>query len=818
MVSYLADKGHRVLANGFNVIPILPGSKAPSIKGWQRDETTESKLNGWVSNGRANHGIGIVTTRTPFADLDISYRPMLRHMVDYVNVYIGFAPVRVGNAPKRGFVFRVKGEPFPKINSREYRDPDGNKAKVEILAEGQQFVSYAIHPDTHKPYRWLGTESPETVTVDELIEVTREQCRGIVDEFHRKADELGWPAWADGGTKTKLRSYENPADDPLGLDQEPLADISDERILATLMAIPNDAQFSERTDWLHTIIFAVSHQTGKSDFGHDVALEWSDEYDNSETARANFEKAWESAGKHGTSRRDITFKHLIKLAKERGPARFKNLLYEAITLERVKELCGNITLLDLGEDDEEALAKVVQTVHLKITGEKLLLKTARKWVKHKAPTSIGGFELSEDGVALAFADRFKDQLKFCQETGQWHHWEGTHWKPEKTQLAFDWARDVCRDLRGPMVGELARASAASAVERFARADRGLVISALAWDTDPWLLGTPAGTVDLRTGILRAGEPPEFISKVTAVAPADIPTPLWLRFLHESTEDAPGYIRFLRQVLGYGLTGLTVEQILVFVYGDGGTGKGVFLNTVRRILGDYATVASMEVFTHNEGATRHLNEVAALRGARLVIASETQEGQAWNEARVKLLTGGEPVTARFLYKELFEFDPQFLLMIRGNNQPMLTNVDDAMRRRVRMAPFDKKPPEKDVQLEEKLRPEFPGILRWMIQGCLDWQKNGLIVPEIVQKATDRYFSEQDITGQWLDECMEIGDYDTSNGELRNSFENFRLMKGIRKPVSDTTFATTLERRGFARIRTKIMRGFNGLRVKDDGHDL
>lgn len=237
MVSYLADKGPRVLANGFNIIPILPGEKRPSIKDWQKTERSEAQLGRWVSNGRASHGVGILTRLTPGADLDISHRPTLRKLLDRVETRLGFAPTRVGNPPKRLLLFKLKGEPFAKINSREYCDPDGNKAKVEILSDGEQFVAYHIHPDTHKPYRWLHEWSPETITVDELIGLAVADGQWIVDEFQGMMEELNWPLWS--ATKTQLRTYENPDDDPFGLGHEPIG-LGEDKLRAMVEAIPND--------------------------------------------------------------------------------------------------------------------------------------------------------------------------------------------------------------------------------------------------------------------------------------------------------------------------------------------------------------------------------------------------------------------------------------------------------------------------------------------------------------------------------------------------------------------------------------------------
>jgi putative DNA primase/helicase len=302
---------------------------------------------------------------------------------------------------------------------------------------------------------------------------------------------------------------------------------------------------------------------------------------------------------------------------------------------------------------------------------------------------------------------------------------------------------------------LAKAATAAAVERFAQSDPTLAVTSSIWDNDPFLLGTPDGTLDLRTGILRAPNPQDFITSLTAVTPAPQATcPLWLNFLAEATGRDEGLIRFLQQWCGYCLTGDTREHALLFAHGPGGNGKGVFLNTVSRIMGDYARTAAMETFTAS-ATDKHPTDLAMLRGARLVTASETEEGRAWAESRIKQMTGGDPIAARFMRQDFFEYVPNFKLTIIGNHKPVLRNVDEAARRRFNMVPFLFKPQKVDRQLEMKLRAEWPGILRWMIDGCLDWQKHGLIRPPVVINATAEYFSEQDTVSQWVEDCCTLG---------------------------------------------------------------
>jgi putative DNA primase/helicase len=235
--------------------------------------------------------------------------------------------------------------------------------------------------------------------------------------------------------------------------------------------------------------------------------------------------------------------------------------------------------------------------------------------------------------------------------------------------------------------------------------------------------------------------------MTDAGPADIADcPIWTRFLTESAGGDAELVRFLQQWCGYSLTGAIREHALVFVYGGGGNGKGVFMNTVSGIMGEYATMAAMDTFTASR-SDKHPTDLARLKGARLVTASETEKGHSWAEARIKALTGGDKIAARFMRQDFFEFQPQFKLVVIGNHKPVLHNVDDAARRRFNIVPFIRKPETPDRQLEQKLQGEWPAILRWMIEGCLDWQRNGLVRPASVKETTEAYFSDQDLLGQW-----------------------------------------------------------------------
>ena len=432
--------------------------------------------------------------------------------------------------------------------------------------------------------------------------------------------------------------------------------------------------------------------------------------------------------------------------------------------------------------------------------------------------------ITEGSVADAFARQHRDRLRYDHHVGKWFLWDGTRWRREETKLAYRWAHQKAKTLAADTDNAKAilgagKAAFAAGVERLAQSDRDFAVTSDTWDPDPWLLGTPGGTVDLRTGKMRPVAREDHITKLAAVAPADTADcPLWLKFLNEATRRDAGLIRFLQQWCGYSLTGSIEEHALLFIHGDGGNGKGVWLNTISNIMADYCRTAAMDTFIASKN-DRHPTDLAALKGARMVCASETEEGRAWSEVRIKQLTGGDRIAARFMRQDFFEFTPQFKLTVIGNHMPELHNVDDASRRRINMAPFTHKPPVVDKKLEKKLRVEWPGILRWMIDGCLDWQANGLIRPAIVAASTADYFSDQDLLAQWIEECCERTDEDGSPAKdtLSSLLASWRTYANNRgeAPGGSKGFSMAMRSRGFSRFRNEHGirgRGFLGIRVR------
>jgi len=251
-----------------------------------------------------------------------------------------------------------------------------------------------------------------------------------------------------------------------------------------------------------------------------------------------------------------------------------------------------------------------------------------------------------------------------------------------------------------------------------------------------------------------------------------------------------------------------------IYGEGGNGKGVFLNTLAEICGDYAKVAPADMFVDSAG-DRHPTDMASLQGARLVTAQEIEDGKSWAEAKIKALTGGDPVTARFMRQNFFTYSPQFKLLIAANHKPRLRNVGEAIRRRLHLIPFTVTiaPETRDLDLMDKLRAEHPGILAWAIEGCLGWLRVGLKRPPAVKDATEEYLAEQDPLRDWIEECIEFKrDGWLSSTALYASYKRCAEDAG-EKPISQRAFSLRLLSRGWCDKRDgQGRRGFAGVAWK------
>lgn len=433
-------------------------------------------------------------------------------------------------------------------------------------------------------------------------------------------------------------------------------------------------------------------------------------------------------------------------------------------------------------------------------------------------------EFSDEDLALKFSLKHADELRYTALFGRWNLWTGKLWEPDETMKIFSLSRQLCREQAEECQGKdrqnkpskeskaIASAKTVAAVVNLARSDRRHVATKDQWDANPWEINTVDGILDLKTCDLVSHDPRSYCTVMSPVGPGDN-CDLWMQVLWRITGGDPELISFLQRMAGYCLTGVTTEHAVFFLYGTGANGKSVFISTLMGILGDYARVAPIDIFMESKG-DRHPTELAMLNGARLVTAVETEEGRRWNESRLKALTGGDKINARFMRQDFFEFTPQFKLVIAGNHRPSLRSVDEAIKRRMHLIPFSVTipPDERDPDLAEKLKAEWPGIFAWMLAGCASWQQNGLAAPEAVRQATETYLANEDSLTTWIEECCRRDpNAFESQAALFKSWKNWCERTGEWAGKAKQ-FYERLEGTNCIRARHTSARGFNGLSLK------
>lgn len=431
--------------------------------------------------------------------------------------------------------------------------------------------------------------------------------------------------------------------------------------------------------------------------------------------------------------------------------------------------------------------------------------------------SHGAPSMSDDALALEFAEANKTYVRLSQTTGSWMIWDGSRWRPDRS-IAREAIRRLCRKAAAEAEADvqavrLASAAKVMAVETLARSDTRLLVDETQWDANPWLLNTQGGVVDLRSGEVQPHDPDLLMSRIAEASPKEA-APLWNAFLENVTGGDADLQAYLQRVAGYCLTGTTREHAIFFLLGGGGNGKSVFTTVLRSVLGDYAATAASDLLTTSNFA-RHPTELAALRHVRLVLVPEVERRARFAESRMKSLTGGDEIAARLMRQDFSTFTPCFKLMLTGNRMPSLESVDEAVRRRLHIIPFGRSIPitERDPQLTEKLLRERDGILAWALEGCLAWQREGLDRPLSVAAASTGFLEDQDLLGQFISACCQTGP-----SHSVGSTDLFRLwirwtQERAEQPGSQRAFVQELMNRGFQARRTSHVRILEGLRAKE-----
>ncbi|MCL4502029.1 MAG: phage/plasmid primase, P4 family [Deltaproteobacteria bacterium] len=443
------------------------------------------------------------------------------------------------------------------------------------------------------------------------------------------------------------------------------------------------------------------------------------------------------------------------------------------------------------------------------------------------PLAAGGFTMSDLGNARRLVALHGRDLLYSHLSKKWFIWSGKNW-------AVDSSGEVERRAKST-VGEIYREAAEAtdlkvrealgkwalacedskriiAMMRLAQSEPGMPVAPAQFDADSWLLNCQNGTVDLRTGELKPHDPADLL---TCLAPVDYepdrPCPEWEKFLYqvmlveERPEVADDMVNFLLRALGYSLTGSCQEQCLFMLWGAGANGKSTLLELIAKVLGTYSRNTPVETLLARNKGGEIPTDVARLDGPRFVTAKEVDRGRRLSESLVKELVGQDTITARFLYGEYFDFKPQFKLWIATNNKPRISGSDNSIWRRIMFLPFLLNVPkeEQDAELPEKLWAEAPGILAWLVRGCLLWQEMGLDPPQEVLEATAEYRAEMDVLAEFLEaKCLKGGTLAVSAADLYKAYQDWAEEQGLteKERLKKRSFGLALGEHGFQSFKS------------------
>lgn len=433
--------------------------------------------------------------------------------------------------------------------------------------------------------------------------------------------------------------------------------------------------------------------------------------------------------------------------------------------------------------------------------------------------------------AELFVKAHRDRIRYCMAWKKWLIWDGRSWRPDDCGEIFALCKDFLRglylqvatiqdhkravDLASHVVKSESLRRRQALVET-ASFERAMRLTPGEVDQEPFLFNVRNGTIDLRTGELLESMKDKYLTKCAAVEFVDgASCPVWLSFLSRILDGNRNLMLFLQKAVGWALTGDMSEQVMFILYGSGANGKSTFLNAVMDILGEYAMSTQTETFMRKNGNTMS-NDIARLRGARFVTTVEAEEGRRLSEPLIKQVTGQDAMTARFLYGEYFDFLPTFKIFMATNHKPVIKGNDLGIWRRIRLIPFMVTIPyeERDPSLMSKLAAEKSGILNWMIEGCLLWQKERLGEPVEVQQATSEYQEEMDLIGSFLSECCimdRTGYLRVTSADLYREYLAW-CEKNSERPYAQRVFAIHLQNKGIRKERTSKARGWIGVSLK------
>lgn len=757
----------------------------------------------------------------------------------------------------------------------------GQVHRVEALGFGQQFVAHHIHPDTNAPYEWVDVFGGITeVLARDLPELTQEQVNTALAAFNEMAGELGslqcHPGSVSAAAAPAAPKERTPAaeEDFFGrVNEAAMVDLGS--WVPMLIPAAREYQDGYRVASVDldrgleedlSIVSSGIVDFGVADMGDarsgkrtpiDLVMEWAPKFmedpfaiqsprDAAEWLCACLDQPKESFGWGLRARKELT-------ADIKAVANLRDSVLALI------DKCDNdIELLDRRTDAGKSIAealknpaaapqvlRAVQARYKQITGSTITVAEVRKNLGELiAPTVKARRPLTEFGNAERMLDQYGQGLMFVPELAQWYVWTGVYWRRANDVEVEFYAKETVKALVQETEdhtdsAEFFKFAAASQQAKMVRnmvtlaaSDPRVMVPFGELDKHSYYMGVANGVVDLRTGALLDPDPELRITKCAGGeyrpgTKAELFRQTVLDVFKGDQEQAD----FFQRLIGYSAMGNPVQQVMVIPFGNGANGKSTVLGAVRKAFGTYAKTADPSTFvTENRGAGNAggaREDLIRLMGLRFVYVSEPDENGELREGSIKSMTGEDVLAARGPYaKASVEFNATFTVFMPTNHKPIVKGNDDGIWRRLVLIPFtrnfEKDPTvSRDVNRSEKLASELDGVLTWIVEGALAYQRGGLAIPDKVQIARGEYRKQMDLLAEWVEECCEVAEnYTATPTELWRSWEDYAKRRGLLRYVPtivalgrklDQQFPAGKDRKG-ARIRT-------GLRVRDDfEHDL
>lgn len=695
----------------------IPSQRLGKVPGTPNGTGVWSGLEGWTSfkispaeadlYDRHHASVGLLARRYPGIDVDVHDEALSNEIRDIALHILGEAPIRVGKAPKQLLMYATEDEITKKALKFKL---DDDLMQVEILASGQQYVVEGIHPVTMQPYQIdQGIPDPMSLTV-----IDNEKIWRFLEAVVERLSLYG----------IKISESSSYSGDREGSPHELLIAKEPSLLSEALSFLPNNETTCFGWDeWIR--IGAALHAATQEDleYGRGLFHTFSAKAEHKTYNVVETDAVWNKYRPPYRVGADWFFRQ----AAQHG-------FNYALT---IPHLLSSGPVAQISENPWALVSPSWITEEFKrfYFGRFKYIPEWKQFIWKKE----SGWVVDEKGVKTATLTKKYVKNNIIPRLPELGRDQEEGWITQKHNKLSDpdWLAKVNRDFR--------------------TAEGDLMVDAHTLDKDPNILNTSKGKYCLKTATLLEEtefDTTEICLKKTEVAPDfEMKTPVWDSFLTQITEGNPDVLTYLHRYAGYAATGHTIEQVFFLLHGKGGNGKSTFVNILLKVLGDYACTVPGDLFCETRKNTD--NFLFKLHGTRLVVATEFGQRAVWDLGQLKKLTGGDVVNAKNLYKDPFEFIPTHTVLIASNSKPKIEYLDEAIKRRTRLIPFnlELQQDQKDPKLKDKLEAESPGILAWIIKGAAAWHQHGLPkIPSSVKIATDEYFGENDVVSLWImDNC-------------------------------------------------------------------